>query len=345
MEDIKINNKCLDGELNLEEIQFKIKCIDETCHSKISDSFKKMIDAIEHTLKTLCAIYWIFDCPWLLKSKYEVSIDEYTVGIDRDHLLMLMWVHDFYKLKESPGHASKGADLLDQPDFRALVRFHDLFGIIHTGEAPLLALKPIIDFAKYCLPDDNARNKFLNTLLIVTIADAASYCFLNKEREKTYKEVIQDIKDIIGCSKDLRKLDEEYTAKRLKRLIESNNRCQIDVTVIEKALEDWTNTNKEEKDDFIKKLSLVRFDAGVYVLEPLLKYIFAKCIRPIPIKIKNEHKVKVFKWLKIIKKIIDNENVSEYKIVSLNEYSIKDVDDLGNPKKFEKWAEERIKEV
>ncbi len=300
---------------------------------KEPDQVKRTID---HTLQTLSGIQQIFNDPKGFASEFNVDISKVNIeGTDHKQLLMLMFIHDFYKLTEQKEHAARGADFLAQPENIALIRYHDALGIIHTGEASLRFLFPLIELVKTLSPEK--RNRILRGLVVLTISDVASLGFLNDARIDTYQKVIAQIEQVIAEG-DLDKVVKDDTADRLQHLISSNNRCSIERKLIEKC-----SALYPERERFKDIFQYVRFDAGVYVLEPLLRYLLPP---PYSGKYRMEFKddiaitdeAAVRRWIEALYKLIkDVPQDKQVHVLDLNDRSLKND---AHVEAFDAWAKQ-----
>jgi len=246
---------------------------------------------------------------------------------------MLMFIHDFYKLTEKSEHARKAAEFLDAPTNRALVRYHDILGIIHTGEASLLFLEPLIEFAGTLTYYE--KRFFLNTLLMMTIVDVASLGFLNQARLETYQDVLAKIAKVLA-GKSLLEVASEDTPQRIDRLIRSNNRFLIDPKLVDDRLGAYPDMK-----EFFCRLLYVRFDAGAYVLEPLLRYMVDPTSHPMSsetlVSLEGKHTAQIDKWITAVDRLLIKETTGQNNLqtLNLNDRSVKDPRNLPV---FEQWA-------
>jgi len=313
-----------------------IECqISEIPDGEFSDSLRSTVD---HTLQAVAAAYAFFHDPKFFQAKYSIDISNIERDISDFHsLAMLMFIHDFYKLTEKNSHATRAADFLSTPQHIDLIRYHDVLGIIHTGEASLLFLEPLVVSTR-ALPEDQ-RIRFLNNLLIITVIDVASLGFLNQLRVDTYRDVIDKLNKVME-GKNLADIAREDTPQRIQRLICSNNRFLVEPDVVNDRIYTYSDCA-----DLLEQLLYVRFDAGVYVLEPLLRYMLRKPYEMSSkecVKIqKTDHKV-LDKWIKAVHNLLRKERKEQAKleILDLNNRSIKGNANLDT---FKNWAQQNIK--
>lgn len=221
----------------------------------IGDFHDRLKATVEHTLQTVSAAHALFYDQRRFQENYQVDVSHVaTHTTDFQSMAMLMFLHDFYKITEQRNHATNAAYFLSVPQNINLIRYHDVLGIIHTGEASLLFLEPLVESIR-ALPEDQ-RSHFLNSLLIITVVDVASLGFLTQPRVNTYLDVMEKLNRVIQ-GKDLAEIAKEDTSQRILRLICSNNRFKVDPPFIDKRL-----FNYQERDDLLEQLLYVRFDAG-----------------------------------------------------------------------------------
>ncbi len=296
------------------------------------DFQNKVEETIDHTLQTLSEVYRLFYDQSNFSSEFKVDISKLNIeNKDFERLFMLMFLHDFYKLTAQKEHARLGADFLAQPENVELIRYHDALGIINTGEASLRSLIPLITFLSKL--DPKKRKDFLQGLVILTMSDVASLGFLNDSRIKTYQSVVTQIEQVITAN-NLDKIVKDDTASRLRHLIHSNNRCCIELGLIENCLELYA-----EKETFKDKLQYVRFDAGAYVLEPLIRYLHDPSTTPNRYSLASKEiftvtdKDIVLCWIDILYQLV--RDVCRDCVIDLNGYSLKNDAGLNA---FNTWA-------
>lgn len=209
--------------------------------------------------------------PSEFNSKYEVQIPSVQLSSESVYkrLPLLAFIHDFYKVIETPDHALKGAQFLSQEAAIKLVEFHTIFGVINTGEASLLFLNELIEFIRKI--NKNEVEEFLDELLVLTIADIAAYGFLNQSRIDVFIDLMDLIKQVPD-SDQFEKQAITHTPKRIVRLLEANNRIKVkDKVITEETLKDILG--EKEYCELANELLWIRFDAGAYVLEPFFRYL------------------------------------------------------------------------
>lgn len=243
----------------MKSVELRLRGIaDEQFHQRV-------MDTVDHTLQTLSASFNLFNDREAFNRTFETAVEARDLAqCDFDSVIRLMFIHDLHKLVENAGHAEKGADFLSAAVV-GLVRHHDKFGVIHTGEAPFLSLKPITDWISEMPPEE--RDVALSLLPVVTIIDTASLGYLNQPRVESYRQIKQVIQDAVSGNRSLEQMTLDDTVDRLRRLIGCNNRTFAERPLIEKALSAFPH-----KDAFTHAVARVRFDAGVYVLEPYLRF-------------------------------------------------------------------------
>ncbi|WP_321475950.1 hypothetical protein [uncultured Paludibaculum sp.] len=220
-------------------------------------------DTAEHMLQT------VVDTARLFQQRGEYNQHHGTAILESDleecdfsQIALVMSIHDFYKPKQSSGHADQGARFLDELVI-GLIRHHDKFGIQHTGEASMLALSDVVDWLRHL--DAPSQTRALATLPVITLLDCGSLGFLNQARVETYRQLKRNLKLVLDGTRTLDELAHAETPLRIQRLIQSNNRATIGIDFVEDALKEFPR--------LAKNLPYVRFDAGVYVLEPLMLYL------------------------------------------------------------------------
>lgn len=180
---------------------------------------------------------------------------------ERDYLILVAFVHDVYKLLDGRDHAARGADFVSKPETVDLIRFHDILGVVNTGEASALFLGDLVTAV---------RNKdfpidFLRRLLVLTTVDVAAAGFLTQERLESYQYLVGLVQEAGKRSDDrLSKLAMGDTAERIGRLLQSNDRIKIEKTdEIERAVR-----RHQRADELREALTSGRFHYGAWVLEP-----------------------------------------------------------------------------
>ena len=321
-------------------------------HYNISEKEKveKDIDStFEHTKKVFANLSLFLYEPSQFSQEYKVQIP--SVPLDEEsvykRLPLLTFIHDFYKVIETPDHASKGANFLSQESTIKLVEFHTIFGVINTGEASLLFLNELVEFIRKL--NRNEVETFLNELLVLTIVDIAAYGFLNQSRIDIFMYLMDLIKQVPDADKFRRQAISD-TPQRIVRLLEANNRIKVkDETITEETLKNILGERKY--DELVHELLWTRFDAGAYVLEPFFRYLlldnnqYLMCEKSIVAVGKdNLNVVKIFlnsmdkimkgdcEKVRIINKALGSLNL---KVVDLNEVSIKGD---KNVEQFLKWV-------
>ena len=257
------------------------------------------------------------------------------------YLPLLTYLHDFYKIFESRNHAFEGYNFLEDISNRKLIEFHDIFGIINTGEASLLFLDNLFEFI-IRIKENQAVEEFLNKLFVLTVVDVASYGYLNQSRI----EIFSYIKEKLLNSKsfeDFEKIAKEDTPKRIIRLLKANNRIDIPPN-IEKHIS--TIMMEHEFVNLQQNLLSSRFDAGIYVLEPLFRKlcdIEYKISNKEILELKDVHIKKVNTFLTHLTKIFKKEKLNPIKtlngvdlvLIDFNHVSIKGDKNLDI---FEAWV-------
>jgi hypothetical protein len=296
----------------------------------------RLNSTVNHTLRTISAADALFSNQALFQTTYGADVSQISaVTDDFQSIVMLMFVHDFFKLKEQNDHASKGADFLEAADTTDLIRYHDKLGIIHTGEASLLFLADLVKCAESMSPD--VRKSFLRKLLVLTIVDVASTGYLNQLRVDTYHEVVGMLDRAAG-GEDLTRIARDDTPQRIHRLICSNNRFSVQPEVVNDRLQAYA-----DRSDLFERLLYLRFDAGVYVLEPLLRYMVGKHLYRMAskevISLDKSHAEILDRWIISIHRLLHRESKSHghLEMLNLNDRSIKEDKHLDA---FERWAKD-----
>jgi hypothetical protein len=187
---------------------------------------------------------------------------------DADYLAVLAAIHDLWKPVTSAEHAELGARFLEDPSSVAAVRFHDRLGVVHTGEAPLLLLDELGEFLRALSPDE--RQTMLHRLRLFTIVDVAAYGYLNQARVDTYDYLVRLLSDVRQPG-DLERLARSETRRRIKRLLEANNRVRVDDDALREACESF-----EQMAALDHLLVRCRLDYGAYSLEPLFRVLLRR---------------------------------------------------------------------
>lgn len=226
---------------------------------------KRVLDTVDHTLQTLSAAYSLFHDREAFNRTFGTAVEAIDLThCEFDDVVRLMFIHDHQKLVDTAEHAERGAAFLNGVVV-GLVQHHDKFGVIHTGEASFLFLKPIADWISGM--ELEQRAVALSLLPIVTVIDTASLGFLNQARVETYRQIKRVIADAVAGKKSLKQMTLADTPARIRRLIACNNRTFAEEHLVEKALSLFPR-----RDALTHALACVRFDAGVYVLEPYLRF-------------------------------------------------------------------------
>ena len=225
----------------------------------------QVLDTVDHTLQTLSATYSLFHDRDAFNRTFETSVNDQDLEhCAFDDVFRLMFIHDLHKLLEKADHAEKGAAFLNRVVI-GLVQHHDKFGVMHTGEASFLFLKPIVDWIAEMKAQE--QRVALSLLPIITIIDTASLGFLNQARVESYRQIKSVIDDAVKGKQSLEQMTLKDTPDRLRRLIACNNRTFAGNALVEDALRDFP-----ERDTLTHAIARVRFDAGVYVIEPYLRF-------------------------------------------------------------------------
>jgi len=299
-------------------------------------------DVAEHMLQTVVDATRLFKQLDDYNQKHATKIlPEQIAECDFSDIALVMSIHDFYKPKQSSRHAEKGAEFLDNLVI-GLIRHHDKFGTQHTGEASILALKEVVQWLATL--EDEAQERALAMLPVVTMLDSGAFGFLNQPRVETYFQLKSSLRTVLKGVTELKQLAilEELaraeTATRIQRLIQSNNRATIDIELVKGALGDVA-----ELED---NLHRVRFDAGVYALEPLMLYlIHEKYDFPAPpaaprILIDTRHRSSVVRFLGELDKLAATAVGKGSEIVDLGDRSLKPGANLeARRAAFDGWAE------
>lgn len=234
--------------------------------SRASEDLRKQVrDTFEHTTKVMDNLISFIFNPQSFDRTHKVDISSIAVSREmREDLPLLVFIHDFYKLRTSSLHAPCGAAFLADPITVNLVRFHDVFGIVNTGEASLLFLDDLAATVEK-FKDATVTEKFLSTLLVLTAVDVAAYGYLNQSRIDVFKYLISLIIDAPKES-EFREKALADTANRIRRLIEANNRIFVATEIVERALREYADYG-----ELTDLLVTARFDLGAYSLEPLIR--------------------------------------------------------------------------
>ena len=177
---------------------------------------------------------------------------------EAEYLILVAFVHDVYKLLDGRDHAGRGADFLSMPETVNLVRYHDVLGVVNTGEASALFLGDLVR----SLGKSDSPSGFLRRLLVVTTVDVAAAGFLTQERLESYRYLLTLVRKA-GRNR-LSQLAANETAERIKRLLESNDRIKVEETKeIEKAINRHQDAAKLRA-----ALASARFHYGAWALEP-----------------------------------------------------------------------------
>ena len=267
--------------------------------------------------------------------KHATKILESDIeGCDLSEVALVMSIHDFYKPKQSSGHAEKGADFLDDVVI-GLVRHHDKFGIQHTGEASILALDTVVQWLGTL--NAESRRRALAMLPVITILDSGAVGYLDQPRVETYFHLKSNLQSVLNGKTTLEELAEADTAARIQRLIQSNNRATIDIALVESALQE-TPTLKEH-------LPRIRFDAGASVFEPLMLYLIdEKYDFPAPpaarrIGIGPQHRPALVRLLQELNRMATEAAATGKNTVDLGHMSLKPGANMETRRAaFEKWA-------
>lgn len=308
-------------------------------------NFKTNVNnTFDHTKLVLenLAIY-LYD-PELFNQKYDVKIPgiEFSSEIAYKVLPLIAYLHDFYKVVEKPKHAEKGYEFISREWSHRLIQFHDIFGIVNTGEASLLYLYELFQYIQSLKANNQNSQEFLDTLFALTTIDVASYGFLNQSRIEVFRYITEQLQ-ASDSFEDFQKKATEDTANRIIRLIRANNRVLVSMEIENNI------ASILREDEFVslnEQLVPLRFDGGVYVLEPLFRLL---CNNPFEIKNKDvfafdeRHFNALRGLLRGIRSIISNgfaRHVStvggmELTIIDLNELSIKGEQHLPQ---FKAWA-------
>ncbi len=222
-----------------------------------------------HTKAVLDNLTLFLYQPEEFNKKHHVVIPKIDLTDDSayKHLLLVTYLHDFYKIISSPNHASLGYEFASEEIPRKLIQFHDIFGIINTGEASLLFLVQLFEYIRSLKANNNDVQEFLNKLFVLTVVDVASYGFLNQSRIDVFSYIVTQLKNSESFEQfEVNALRD--TSNRIIRLFKANNRIEIPDNI-----ESQISTILEDNEFFSLKnyLLSVRFDAGVYVLEPLFR--------------------------------------------------------------------------
>lgn len=180
---------------------------------------------------------------------------------ERDHLLLVAFLHDVHKVLDGQDHASLGASVVDNQETIDLIRFHDVLGVVDTGEASPLFLGDLVDaLSKYKSPPN-----FLRRLSILTTVDVAAAGFLTQERLDYYAYLRKLVLAASRSGKDrLSEAATEETDERIRRLLQSNDR--IEVLTVEPIKDAFARLSNSPQ--LRKALTSVRFHYGAWALEP-----------------------------------------------------------------------------
>jgi hypothetical protein len=183
---------------------------------------------------------------------------------ENEYLTLVAFVHDVYKLREGRDHAGRGADFASKLETVDLIRFHDVLGVVNTGEASALFLGDLVNAAR----SKDSPFDFLRRLLVLTTVDVAAAGFLTQERLESYEYLLGLVQDAGRSSDDrLSELAKNETAERIGRLLQSNDRIRIRISgaeEIKRAVQ-----RHPEADSFRTALASSRFHYGAWVLEPM----------------------------------------------------------------------------
>lgn len=235
----------------------------DSCVSK--DLKKRVRETADHTQRVMENLMSFIFEPDSFNRTHAVDISGIEVPkAVRNDLPILAFIHDLYKIRTSTLHAQQGAQFLKEPTNINVVRFHDVFGVVNTGEASLLFLDELAKFVEQ-LQDATAVNEFLSKLLILTLTDVAAYGYLNQARIDTFTYLIPLVRQRPSQSQ-LREMALGDTENRIRRLIQANNRVLVDAEVVAEVWEHYPSRNEVQE-----LLLTARFDYGAYSLEPLIR--------------------------------------------------------------------------
>lgn len=179
---------------------------------------------------------------------------------ETQYLILVAFVHDVYKLLDGRNHAGRGADFLSKPETANLVQYHDVLGVVDTGEASVLFLGDLVR----ALGKSESPSDFLRRLLVVTMVDVAAAGFLTQERLESYRYLLNLVRK--ASRSKLSQLATNETAERIGRLLQSNDRIKVKETKeVEKAIR-----RHQDPDKLRAALASARFHYGAWALEPCL---------------------------------------------------------------------------
>ena len=232
--------------------------------------FRKNVDGtIEHTRKVLQNVLSLALEPDAFGQKYAINTSRILLSkADAEYLAVLAVIHDLWKPVTTAEHAQLGARFLEDSNNVAAVRFHERLGVIHTGEASLLFLDELAVFLARLSTDE--ASKLLNRLQLFTIVDVAAYGYLNQARVDTYDYLVRLLRDVRQPG-DLERLARADTTRRIKRLLEANNRVRLGDDALRRACDSFQDMTVLED-----LLVTCRFDYGAYSLEPFFR-VLVKC--------------------------------------------------------------------
>ncbi|MBI2304969.1 MAG: hypothetical protein HYU86_09540 [Chloroflexi bacterium] len=219
--------------------------------------------AAEHTKEVVKKLVLLaIDKPGF-ETQYQLGPDVVcpTCDEERDYLVLVAFMHDVHKLLDGRDHASRGADVAAKPETVDLIRFHDVLGVASTGEASPLFLADLVSAVRrHASPRD-----FLRRLLILTTVDVAAAGFLTQERLENYAYLLSLVQEAGRSNNDtLSELAMKETGERIKRLLQSNDRIEVEsVRLIDAAFDRHSNGGKLRN-----ALAFARFHYGAWALEP-----------------------------------------------------------------------------
>ena len=209
--------------------------------------------------------------PKCLSDLQELSQNRTSEEIN--NLLVVSLLHDIGKIRASADHAEHSFDILKQKGTEnkyllGLVRFHDLFGNMHTGEAsyPFLA-----DMAMFSSGFENF-NRFVEDLILFTSADVSAQGHLDCPRIRTYMKICGILRKLTNTKKSKRQdiIDNllekasnlENTKDRLVKLLYSDFH-EEDIRNAINPLNSWSL-------EYLKGFALIKFQYGIYLFEPIM---------------------------------------------------------------------------